>query len=602
MTPNNLFKFRLPALPRIARDLARWLELRAIAMTPELLNPMDGLRATVIVASLLFLVILTGERTFSWAIFAGFWACLADTGGPPDRRRRHLLTFTFAGTITAFLSAWLTGLPWIPPLAVAPFMVGTTALLTLWQPEMGLVATLLGVVAVVAAGAAHPAMEAVKMALAFLVGSSWATIILLAIWPGAQWLPARQAVAGVFSRLSDMAHDIATDISAPSLEIARLGRHRRAVRLAIERANSQLILFNHSDNTICHHLRSALGQADAVFHALLALDHLPPLTPESRKTTLEAAAILTACADHLRKSDRHRKSPASPALHLPADGSPPAEHAAVSALTRTLVTMGSEVNFFDLPQKNRVTPQSRQASVRAAALRSALAVAIVTLTAHLLSLNYPYWATMAVVVVLNPVRHVSISRGIERIIGSVCGGMLALAILSLSTSPVVIGLMIIIGTLATLALRPVNYTLFVVFLTLLFVLIMNLLQPTDGIAAARILDNVIGSVMAIVVTLVLSPGRARPISDLIAEAVEANRHYLAAIADGDAATVAVARRRAGLASNEAEIAAHGPDRLFGPRLTTEDREGLAAARRLAGEAAMLWHLRNAAASKDGEGA
>jgi hypothetical protein len=75
--------------PAWMRRRGRWLELHAIALTPDHFLLENGVRAAFIVAMPLLLIIATGQSQFGWAIFAAF--CLADTGGP-ERTRRALLS------------------------------------------------------------------------------------------------------------------------------------------------------------------------------------------------------------------------------------------------------------------------------------------------------------------------------------------------------------------------------------------------------------------------------------------------------------------------------------------------------------------------------
>ena len=183
------------------------------------------------------------------------------------------------------------------------------------------------------------------------------------------------------------------------------------------------------------------------------------------------------------------------------------------------------------------------------------------------------------------------TRSIERILGTVLGGLAALALLHTVTAP--IALILIVVTLAglTIAVRSVSYTVFVTTLTLLFVTVVELLQVGAGVASARVLDNVVGSLTAIVSAILLWPDSSERISDLIAAALEANQAYLDRVRSGDEIAIVAARRAAGLASIEAELALHalGGFVRWRRRLSRGDIAAIMESRRLAGEASMLWH-------------
>ena len=80
-----------------------------------------------------------------------------------------------------------------------------------------------------------------------------------------------------------------------------------------------------------------------------------------------------------------------------------------------------------------------------------------------------------------------------------------------------------------MSLRSVNYTVFVAFLTMLFILVTELLQPGAGIASARMLDNVIGSIAALLAVLLLWPDFGASPTERIRSGIAANHAYVAAV-------------------------------------------------------------------------
>ncbi|MFX6027877.1 FUSC family protein, partial [Acinetobacter baumannii] len=78
------------------------------------------------------------------------------------------------------------------------------------------------------------------------------------------------------------------------------------------------------------------------------------------------------------------------------------------------------------------------------------------------------------------------------------GGLLALTLLQLVPAHgLLLPLVAVLLAGLAIALRLVNYTVFVVFLTMLFICVTDMLQPGTGIASARALDNLIGSAAAL---------------------------------------------------------------------------------------------------------
>ncbi|WP_260929555.1 hypothetical protein [Novosphingobium sp. 9] len=128
------------------------MELHAIGLSPELANWEDGARAAFVVALPLALLLVTGRSELGWAIFAAFWTCLADSGGPLKRRIGLSALFALPGAVVAFLASWFAGLGMVCAIVAGPLLVFLCGLLPYYRPAAGLVATLLAVVAVVAGG------------------------------------------------------------------------------------------------------------------------------------------------------------------------------------------------------------------------------------------------------------------------------------------------------------------------------------------------------------------------------------------------------------------------------------------------------------------
>ena len=147
------------------------------------------------------------------------------------------------------------------------------------------------------------------------------------------------------------------------------------------------------------------------------------------------------------------------------------------------------------------------------------------------------------------------SLELERMRGSIAGGLVAALLVLIAPTPLVLLPAIFPIATATIALRRVNYKLFVVAVTCLFVLVAELLLPATGIPVARAINSVIGSVVGAAAALLLWPDRgANGPAAQLAEAVAANLALAAqAIAAESAAPFDAARRAAGVASTAAEI-------------------------------------------------
>ncbi|HTJ91475.1 MAG TPA: FUSC family protein, partial [Pararobbsia sp.] len=193
------------------------------------------------------------------------------------------------------------------------------------------------------------------------------------------------------------------------------------------------------------------------------------------------------------------------------------------------------------------------------AARTGVATTLGFLAVRALHLPFGYWATMAILLILQPSIATTWPRSLERAAGSVVGGLIAAVIGVLVHTPVVVSIAVFPLIVATMALRPVSYSLFVMFLTPAFVLVAGFATPGAhelGYAIARLANNVLGCVIAIVATFALWPTREPDDFRVrMAKALRTNLDYLAhALGDEarDARAIEALRRAAGIASNQAE--------------------------------------------------
>lgn len=141
------------------------------------------------------------------------------------------------------------------------------------------------------------------------------------------------------------------------------------------------------------------------------------------------------------------------------------------------------------------------------ALRLGIATTAAYLTVHILALPCGYWATMAVLLILQPSADGTLPRSVERAVGTVVGTIIAMGIGSLALTPLQIALTVFPLIGLTMALRPIGYSVFIAFLTPSFVLVADYAMPAFeyNYALARLENNLLGSAIAIAATLVLWP-------------------------------------------------------------------------------------------------
>lgn len=600
----------------VGRRGVRWLQARSFGFAPEQVGLAEGLRAATAVAVLVLATIALHWPMFAWTAYAAFWACLADPGGADRHRLRVMGAFVLGGAVLAGVMSCVAsvGGP-VVTVAVLFAVVSLCGMSRLLGPDMAQAGLLVNVAAVVAVDIPTAPAQALVLSGVFLGGGVLAIVLCLLVWRIHPHRPTRRAVAAVFRDLAEMTAELARAQAAGAPDAGGARRleseHRWAVRNAIERARSKVeqLAAWRRESPVPGSLAAAVDACDRIFAGLIALGHEGG-GPGSASTARLPAHLLDQLDAALAEGRRQvlRSDPDWTGLRAHAERLASAAGAATGLAAR--VTSVWSRALLDLAQGR--APAAGVAPDRAAsapsnpgrvlatarhAIRLATVVLAAYFAAHQLSLPCTYWATVAVVVVMQPYAETAWPRVLERIVGSIVGGLAAAALASVLTAPWQLLLIVFPLAAATIALRSVNYTLFVLFLSPLFVLVTELLAPGQGhehgFALARAAYNVLGCLLALAGSLLLWPERRpEPLAPRLADAVEANLTYAALTVEPAVARdrVEAARRRAGVCSSAAEAALHRM-RLEGRRRRARlDEAGalLAQLRRLAGATTAAW--------------
>ncbi len=170
--------------------------------------------------------------------------------------------------------------------------------------------------------------------------------------------------------------------------------------------------------------------------------------------------------------------------------------------------------------------------------RYSVRMTIVVVAGYLLSLFFPlghsYWILLTIVVILKPAYALTRKRNTERLLGTLIGGVLGVAILFFIKNPGVLLTLLIILMVGAFSLMRTRYWVSVGLLTAYVLISIYLLKPGDytPIFKDRLLDTFIGSVIAFVFTRIIPPvWEKTKLKELIAAAIRTNRDYLSYILD-----------------------------------------------------------------------
>ena len=631
----TLFASRRQAGREAAGLRSRTADLARLPISPNLraISIAEGLRAALSVA-----VIIAANEYLAWpplgeAALAALLTCIADPGGPIRRRVPVLLSFAFAGAliVAGVGLARALGPAVVLPLAVLGLFAAAFA--RVYGQVAQQFGTLLSVVLILAFDRALPNLVvAGELAVSFIGGALWATLLTLVIWRVHPYMPARYAVADVYRRLALLVADLRTLRTALSGDETAWSMHARAqrgtVRQAIETARTAVLDTLRSRGVASHRASQSLIRLEAaeqIFGALIALSelleqapqHAHPMVDRLLRRLRPALLVLSRAIPADDGAANQRVGRAIEAMLADLDKLPGA-HPLQPALQRIVerlrvaYTMTDPQSFVPGTMPNGASlpllqvlrgPLLANLTWRSPALRHALRVVAMATPALLVTLlwftPFDHWLTITIVATMQPYYGLTYARALERIAGTAAGGLLAAGIALVCTTPLSIAVAMFPLAVIALGLRAVSLGFFMLGLTPLVVLLVEAVAPHTSewlIAGARAGLTIAGGLLAVAGSLLLWPTRA--VDELardVRDAITAHGRYADAalshlLGEADAGAVDSARRAAGLASNTVEAAISRT--LMDPGGTAQDRlEAVlvvdAALRRCAGRIAAL---------------
>ncbi|WNG36265.1 FUSC family protein [Archangium violaceum] len=610
-----------------AKEVARFAPVRPAVRA--------GFRAAI--ASILPLLVASGFHLSEalWLSVGGFNTSFADKGGSYRSRASSMGAVALTGALSVFVGGLAGGEPLLA-IPVALVWVTACSYAGVYGPTAGFVGNIAASAFVISLGLpASSFLEALMRVGFLLVGALWAMLLSLVLWPIRPYRPARFAVGRCFRALSDFVGEVGRLSSggdSAAWQALIQGHHRRMRELleeargtlaAIRRGRQEsgrgerlLVLFQIADTTF--------GTVVALADVMEILSHGPGVRPvqveveralaafsrslqelarvvetEGRARQLpaldwgaEALRDVLARADAAEGAQAMRVVDRAQALHAARLLTRLREYAGVAVETAASLaddrpsSLGQALLGIDLAERKRpfLEPLRENFSKDSMVLRHALRVGVTTaiavwLTASLKQ-SHGYWITITVLTIMMPYTGPTFLKGLQRVVGTVVGGILAAVVAAWLHNPHAISVLVFFTAAISVAVISVNYGLYTVFLTVTFVLLAEVGSGDWSLAGVRIINTLIGGALALAGTWFLWE---RPEKELfpaqLAAALRANREYFRQVfstwlgdSKGQEPTFGEARRKVGLATINAETSFQ---RLLSePRRRTEPLEPL----------------------------
>jgi uncharacterized membrane protein YccC len=530
----------------------------------------------------------------------GAWlVTLCDVGGAYATRARAMLTMTVGGVLVCLLAGAVSSHFALAVLVMLVLGTGLSLLRVLGDVGAK-VGSLLVVLLALTLGARSQDFHAVVVqALLFGAGGLASTTLALLFWRVHPYKPARLAVARSLHALADVLDELRLLIR-PGAEKepwdAWIRSSPRRVRAAIEAAREALLATRRgriAGSTTGDRLQIIVEEVDGIFEAAIALgDQLEHCA--TRPGELSAEEVERSLAAIVAELRRLAEATIDPRLHAAATRIDPAgarlgaDVPSRGAILRSIATIvqslevtaaavallpGAAVASLprDADREDAVDVARRTLAMLRAhltpgshAFRHAARVGITTAAALLLTallpLRHGLWVVLAAAVSLQPSYSATWFRAVQRLAGTAAGAALVALLAGVAPHPALMIALIATTTFAAIALMPLNYFYYAFFLTPAFVLFAEIAEGRQDLASARVLDTLVGGVLAVVgASLFWRRADDQLLLRELAVAVERERVFvgcalarLAGDSEGSGAELAEARRQVGLANNNAE--------------------------------------------------
>jgi len=479
----------------------------------------SGLRAAIATVGPLLIGAAMGWPNAAWMGLAGFNVALVDKGGDLRTRLGAMLPATVFGTLAAVIGAIAGRHPVSALVVLALWAIGAGVARSYGAAAIGVGILSLATLVISTEQPAANLADALHRGIAILGGALFAIALSLLLGRFRLYRPARLAVARVYRLLA--AHE--------------------DVRDAVSNAR----------RTLTELRRGMQGESPRGARLLILLESADRLSAQMQAADPRLQAALLAIADAIDRE--HYRAP----IDNPATG--PARETIDVALRalRELNDGDERVRMpFDFGAQV-LDPIRGTLSWDSAVLRHALRVAVTAGIAAAVTRSFDiergYWLTLTVVVVLQPYTSATLQRGMQRVVGTVAGAIVAALLLYVLHTPAQLMVVIFIGAALTVAVLPVNYGLYSFALTPTFVLLAEVHAVDRHLVWLRVSNTLFGALLAWLAARMLWPAseRGRVRDDLVA-ALRALAEFTRCTAECDDAMIADARRAFHVALENAE--------------------------------------------------
>jgi len=209
------------------------------------------------------------------------------------------------------------------------------------------------------------------------------------------------------------------------------------------------------------------------------------------------------------------------------------ERAFVSAVsTQDLKGRDKDLDKLLAPQYYPWSTLRENLSFSSTNFRHSLRLTITILIGFLIGALFPlqniYWILLTIVVIMRPGYGLTKERSYHRIFGTIVGGLIAFAVLSIVHNNIAIGTFAVIAMILGFTFTAVNYKIGATFVTIYVVFVYGLLTPNiTDVIQFRIIDTLVGGALAFIANYFFWPSwEFLSMRVYLKKSIEANRNYV----------------------------------------------------------------------------
>ena len=533
---------------------------RFAVIAPDLAR---GVRAAIAVVVPFYLAAQLDRPELAWLALGGWLAALAVPTGTRRARATAMAVFVTASVAVIAIGGLLAGQPVIAAVFIG--MVGFVA--SFARAINGPAGTVGNMVTLIAAiASARVAGSPLAEAAWFAAGALWAIGLSSIVWPGWPHLPLRLSLAKVFEQLAEYCEALEGEDPDWSA-IAR--DHQRRVRAALEHTRETMIALRarrSGETPVGTNLRVLLGDAELHLFRVIAL-----------ADEVEAGRDQDVLGELARtyREIAHRlitREPGAPVTTAPIPGGSRLARSSVE-WSRKMLERARDLDVvnIDAPPPDAVPRGKLDDAVRALrgaaswrspifhhAVRVALTASCAYALGRIASPMHSTWVTVTAIAVLQPYLGATLVRVVERVIGTILGGAIAVLLIQTITDRRILALVMVPLAVGAVITRTRSYRIFVLLLTPVFVLVTDHWHPGIRTAGVRIADVALGGALAAIASLIAPSSERARLPDALAAALDSIRRYAELSfeilpAGLDRAPLSEARRAVGIALENAEV-------------------------------------------------